>query len=205
MWWKGGGGGGGGGGNEGEEEGLSGGIILAGHSVGATLCLHATPRHGSLPQPGSAAQVRAVVGLAGVYDFTALRDAHLDARAAYEEINNGAFGSETDEGDGEWRGGWERGKVKGGEWRAEGVELVVLGHGRADELVEMGQAERLARELENGGGAQREGETELVVRVVECEGTHDEMVSVGKELGRCVAVAVEVLLERCHKGPREGR
>lgn len=177
--WK--GGGGGDAGKEGGEGG--GGIILAGHSVGATLCLHAAPRLlSSLQEPQPATRVRAVVGVAGVYDFTALRDAHLGARAVYEEINTGAFGAEKHDSGGEWRGGWERGKVKGGEWRAKGVEVVVLGHGRADELVDMGQAEMLVRELEDP-----------VVKTVECEGNHDQMVNVGEEVGRCVGVAVEVL------------
>lgn len=185
--WKNGGGGGGDADKDGGGGGLEGGggIILAGHSVGATLCLHAAPRLlSSLQELQSATRVRAVVGLAGVYDFTALRDAHLGARAMYDEINTGAFGAEKhDDSGGEWRGGWERGKIKGGEWRAEGVEVVVLGHGRADELVDMGQAEMLVRELEDP-----------VVRTVECKGNHNQMVNVGEEVGRCVGVAVEVLL-----------
>lgn len=179
------------GGDESEEDG-SGGIILAGHSAGATLCLHAAPRLAALQQPDAAVRVRAVVGMAGVYDFTTLRDAHLSARAVYDDINTGVFGPETRESGGEWAGGWERGKVNGREWRAEGVEVVVLGHGRADVLVDMGQAEGLVRELEEGG----RGPKEPVVRLVECEGNHDEMVNVGKEIGRCVGVAVSVLRGR---------
>lgn len=192
-----------GGGDQGKDEGF-GGMILAGHSAGATLCLHAAPRlASSLQQVGSAARIRAVVGVAGVYDFTALRDAHLHAREVYDEINTGALGAEKCESGGEWRGGWERGKVKGGEWRAEGMELVVLGHGRADELVDMGQAEGLVRELEEAE-AQRKGQKEPVVRIVECEGSHDEMVIFGKEVGRCVGVAVEVLLGKGERGLANG-
>lgn len=179
------------------------GIILAGHSVGATLCLHAAPRLPSLPAQ-SAGRVRAVVGVAGVYDFSALRDAHLRAKAIYDEINTASFGPEKLEHGGEWRGGWGRGKVDGREWRAEGVEVVVLGHGRADELVDMGQAERLVRELEEGGGTQHGGEKTPVVRVVECKGSHGEMVNVGEEVGRCVGVAVEVMLERSAGGLAKG-
>lgn len=193
------------GGDEGKEEG-EGGIILAGHSSGATLCMHAAPRLGSLQQPRSATRVRAVVGLAGVYDFIALRDAHLGAKAIYDEINTGVFGPEKRDSEGEWAGGWERGKIHGGEWRAEGVEVVVLGHGRADKMVDMGQAEGFVKELEDGGGAARRGGgKEPVVRVVECEGAHDEIVDAGKEVGRCVGVALEVLLGGEQKGTFEGR
>lgn len=179
--------------NGGEKSKGEEGIILAGHSVGATLCLHAAPQLLSLPAQ-SAGRVRAVVGVAGVYDFSALRDAHLHIKAVYEEINTGSFGPEKHENGGEWRGGWGRGKVDGREWRAEGVEVVVLGHGRGDELVDMGQAERLVRDLE-GGGTQHGGEKSPVVRMVECKGNHAEMLNVGEEVGRCVWVAVEVMLD----------
>ena len=83
LWSKSGDGGGDRGGDQGKEQWSLGGIVLAGHSGGATLCLHATPRLGPPQPPGSAGPVRAVVGLAGVYDFTALRDAHPYSLSAY--------------------------------------------------------------------------------------------------------------------------
>lgn len=203
------------GGSSSSDEGVGMDMILAGHSAGATLSLHAGPRLQQLAQQQQQQQqprVRAVVGVAGVYDFTALRDAHGAARAVYDSINTGLLGSENsndDDDDDGWRGGWERGKVVGREWRADGVEVVVLGHGRADQLVDMAQAEGLARGFEDGGlGAttqqqqqQQRGEgNRPVVKLVECEGGHDEMVNGGQEIGRCVGVAVEALLGRSSSG-----
>ncbi|KAI4107987.1 MAG: hypothetical protein L6R37_001269 [Teloschistes peruensis] len=107
--------------------------ILVGHSVGATigfaLAMEITDRvHDEGAGDaivGIGRRIRAVVGVEGIYDFTALRDAHVEYRDGYEEFTSEAFGAEED-------GGWERGNmveaVRKRERMLEGVEVVVLGH-----------------------------------------------------------------------------
>ena len=122
--------------------------------------------------------LRGVVGLAGIYDFAALRDAHWAGRRGYEAWIAAAFGG----------GGWGPGSVLawvregGGEVRA-GVEGgVVLAHSRGDEAVEWAQSEGLVGWL--GGRAE----------VVEVAGGHDGVVDGGVEVARAVGVVVRALV-----------
>lgn len=168
----------------GGREGFRGGeLLLVGHSVGATLAVEVA---GLLAVAGgSGVRVCGVGCLAGVFDFVALRDAHAGAREMYEGFIEGAFGPEGE-------GGWEGARVRGERVREglRGEGVLVLGRSRADELVEWGQVDGLLEELEQGG----EGGDGLVVRLVECEGTHKEIVHKGVEVARCVAVALDVLM-----------
>lgn len=183
------------------------GVILVGHSVGATIAFGVTSGlglglgHHNHKEEANGFQalrnkVKAVVGVAGIYDFTALRDAHgADHRDVYEEFTTGAFGEE--EG-----GGWERGNmvrmVREGAQMMEGVEVVVLGQSPADGLVEWGQVEGMKRAFrERGGWREGEGEGEAKeVMVVELEGGHDEVWERGEGLARCITVAVERCVRR---------
>ncbi|KAI4245478.1 MAG: hypothetical protein L6R40_002539 [Gallowayella cf. fulva] len=114
------------------------GIILVGHSVGATIAFAvALGLHEGREEKfkGPRERIKSVVGVEGVYDFTALRDAHAGFRDVYEEFTKGVFGDER-------HGGWEEGNIvrmvrEGGEM--DRVEVVVLGQSREDELVEWGQ------------------------------------------------------------------
>ncbi|KAG8525597.1 uncharacterized protein KY384_009241 [Bacidia gigantensis] len=124
----------------------------------------------------------AVVGLAGIYDFSACRDAHVEWRDVYEEFITAAFGAEE-------LGGWERGDLV----LRDGVRVVVMGYSEEDELVEVAQAEAMERALE-GREKEREGKGAVVKRV-EVKGGHDEMVEQGVEIARCVGVALEVVLD----------
>ncbi|KAL9035183.1 MAG: hypothetical protein Q9180_004996 [Flavoplaca navasiana] len=110
-------------------------IILVGHSVGATIAFAVALELGYRDDAerddveGSKHKIKAVVGIEGIYDFTALRDAHLDYRSVYEDFTNGAFGAEAD-------GNWEKGNVV--RMIADGMEMgrtavVVLGQSREDE------------------------------------------------------------------------
>ncbi|KAL8959506.1 MAG: hypothetical protein Q9183_005620, partial [Haloplaca sp. 2 TL-2023] len=81
----------------------SSGIILVGHSVGATIAFALAMNLDGGNGEGLSS-VKAVVGVEGVYDFTAMRDAHVEHRSVYEEICEGAFGLERD-------GGWEEGNI----------------------------------------------------------------------------------------------
>lgn len=70
--------------------------------------------------------------------------------------------------------------ISNGEVLRGGVEVVVLGHSKADELVEEGQSERMAGAVGMGGGYTHGS---LVVRRVEVEGGHDEVVERGWRSG----------------------
>ena len=171
-------------------------IILVGHSVGATiafaLALEWVHRDDADRDDveGLMHNITAVVGIEGIYDFTALRDAHLDYRSIYEDFTNGAFGAEAD-------GNWERGNVV--RMIADGMEMgktavVVLGQSREDELVGWGQVAMMGQALrekdwrkgaEDGEGVAKE------VLIEELKGGHDEIWEKGEQLAKCIALAVE--------------
>ena len=121
-----------------------------------------------------------MVSIEGIYDFVALRDAHLSMRGMYEEFTTGAFGKEED-------GGWKRGDVLScGRKVEEEVGCVIVGHSREDELVEWQQAVDMMEILTRVGNG-----TEVLVEV---EGKHQEVVTGGKGVGVCVARCVEELV-----------
>ncbi len=179
-------------------------VILVGHSVGATIAFAVAL---GLYSPNTQNQdsedafqlllrrkIKAVVGVEGIYDFTALRDAHLEYRGIYEDFTSGAFGDEN-------AGNWERGNllrvVREGGTMGE-VEVVVLGQSRSDELVEWGQVEMMKEALREKGW--RDGDEVVVngkeVAVVELRGGHDEIWEKGEELARCIKAAVESCVRR---------
>ncbi|KAL8976079.1 MAG: hypothetical protein Q9177_006921, partial [Variospora cf. flavescens] len=183
-----------------EDEEKGEGIILVGHSVGATIAFAIALGLDGVGGNRHEA-VDAVVGVEGVYDFVALRDAHLESRRVYEEIATGAFGNEES-------GGWERGNVVKavGEGKGfRGTKVVVLGHSKGDELVEWGQMKMMDEALrENGwwggdGGGGRVGKGKEVT-MMELEGGHDEIWEKGEELARCIALAVQKCVTRDSDG-----
>lgn len=185
------GGGGGGGGGEGEKVGFFGwgrDVLLVGHSVGATLAVEVAGMlrgDGEWDGEEGRGRVSGVVGLAGIYDFGALRDAHLGMAEVYEGFIAGALGREEE-------GKWERARVGRDKVRRglTGGGVLVLGRSRGDELVEWGQVDGLLGEL----GEEESGGEGVLVRVVECEGAHDEIVRRGEEIARCVAIALDMLM-----------
>ncbi|KAF8249413.1 alpha/beta-hydrolase [Wilcoxina mikolae CBS 423.85] len=123
--------------------------ILIGHSAGATLAFQALGEiqkiGGELPQP------KAIYGLEGIYDLTAMVDEYPD----YQGFVEGAFGPKD-----KWPEPLGLQNYKG---------LVVLAHSDQDELLSWRQTEEMKQRCENtlgvGGG----------VRVVKVAGTHDKV------------------------------
>ena len=215
----------------GEKE--EGGIILCGHSVGGTLAVHATAA--LLIKAAAAAgsgegnnnvnnipPVRAVVSLAGIFNFRKCRDAHARFGGVYDEFMTTAFGGSAEmgrwavadlypkksnddddddddgkrsilQGEGSGAGAGVRDTVLEALKRKGRGLVVVLGYSKEDELVEVEQGEGVASVLRQGGGQTGE-EGGLRVRHVECKGRHHEIVCQGVEIGRCVGVAVDMLL-----------
>lgn len=184
-----------------KEEGLGAGEwfrewIVCGHSVGGTMAMMVGMdgteggdgkewEGGVWGREGGMDGLKAVVTLEGIYDFTACRDAHPHLRELYTAFTTGAFGPEEERG-------WERGDVLRCKRRVrDGVEAVVVGHSRDDEYVEWEQGQRLIGVLER----ERAGRGE-VVRLVEVEGTHSQVVRDGAAVGRCVGVAIALLVEK---------
>lgn len=240
---------------EGEEEWDvfgRGWLVLVGHSVGATMGLKMVMRGEEREGGGIGSareRVKAIVSLAGIADFVALRDAHLEFRDGYDGFCRAAFGEEAE-------GGWELGRVfprrgieldgREGEDLCKGVmktdegveeagvEVAVLGQGKADELVEWDQVEILREEfrrrgweekkdenddddeeeeeeigkvkkVKRSGGSQSERSLRGGVQsqtkkrrmaVVELEGGHDDVWEQGREIARCVGLAIEMLAGR---------
>lgn len=165
--------------------------VVCGHSVGGTMgvMLGLGPRSEGeggkwgREEEGAMEGLKGVVCIEGIYDFVALRDAHLGMRDVYEGFIDGAFGAEG-------KGGWGRGNVLGcGRGVREGVEVVFVVHSRGDELVEWEQAEGMAGVLRREG---REG----VGVLVEVEGKHQEIVTEGKVIGTVMKEAVEMLVAK---------
>ncbi|KAL8712290.1 MAG: hypothetical protein Q9220_003441 [cf. Caloplaca sp. 1 TL-2023] len=198
------------------DAGVIEGVVLVGHSVGATIAfalmlgldLHSSYNEDRADGDGDEREevtkigkkVKAVVGIEGIYDFTALRDAHMEHRRIYEDFTSAAFGAEED-------GGWERGNiarlVKEGRELGKGVEVVVLGQSKGDELVEWRQVEIMEEALRGRGwrkrrsGGEEEGKNKgKEVQVVELKGGHDEIWTKGEELARCILVVVEACASR---------
>ncbi|KAL8854550.1 MAG: hypothetical protein Q9221_000585 [Calogaya cf. arnoldii] len=155
-------------------------IILVGHSVGATVAFGVALGLGYRDDDDDRndfqhlrQKIRAVVGVEGIYDFAALRDAHLEYRGIYEEFTNGAFGDEES-------GSWEKGDVvrmvrEGGD--VDAVKVVVLGQSRGDELAEWGQVEMMEQALQEKGWRGEEDVEGMAkeIMVVELKGRHDEI------------------------------
>ncbi len=119
----------------------------------------------------------AALSLCGIYDFAALRDAHLSHRQIYDDFTTTAFGPEED-------GGWERGNTKTG--FSNEVEVVVLAHSKTDTLVDWEQTE-VMRESLRAMGPQAKG------AVMEVKGDHKEIYEKGEEVARAVMETLEYL------------
>lgn len=214
-----------------EEEEVEGGIILCGHSVGGTLAVHAAAAllaKASEEGNNNIPPVRAVVSLAGIFNFKKCRDAHEPFGHLFDDFLTAAFGgpdefgrwvvadlysepSDDDagktstlegEGGGGEGGGGGNTVVEVLKTEGRGV-VIVLGYSKEDELVEGEQGEGVATVLLQGRG-QKEEEGGLRVRLVECDGGHDEIVDRGVEIGRCVGVAVDMLLGEVGQGVELG-
>ncbi|KAL8839493.1 MAG: hypothetical protein Q9170_001716 [Blastenia crenularia] len=165
-------------------------VILVGHSVGATIAFALALGLDGVVTTQRTSRFKAVVGIEGIYDFTALRDAHLEYRGVYEEFTTAALGNERN-------GNWEKGNVarmvrEGGE--VEGMDVVVLGHSKEDELVEWGQMEVMGKALRENGWHEPDniGEGGRKVALVELKGEHDEIWQKGEKLTRCIQLAVGI-------------
>ncbi|KAH6648859.1 Alpha/Beta hydrolase protein [Truncatella angustata] len=153
--------------------GFGGDYVLVGHSAGATLALQLLmgSAAGAAPPPSSGVELpRAVVGLEGIYDLQGLVDR---LGPAYAELFIGAFGDAS-----HWaavspvrfaksfRSGWE------------GGELVVLGWGPDDELIDGPEIEGMARRLD-------EDKVRTVV-FKDLKGTHDGMWQDGRPFAEVI-------------------
>lgn len=120
------------------------GWIVCGHSVGGTMAVMVGMdgeregegkewERGIWGREGGMDGLKAVVSLEGIYNFTACRDAHPRLRDMYNAFITEAFGPEEERG-------WERGNVLRCKRRfRDGVEAVIVGHSRDDEMVEWEQ------------------------------------------------------------------
>lgn len=179
--------------------------IVSGHSVGGTMAMMlgmdsmsnreedkswpggiwgAEGGDGSVQGRVGLEGLRAVVSIEGIYDFTACRDTHMHLRDMYEDFTTGAFGSK-------WAN-WERGDIlRCGRRVRDSVKVVVVGHSKEDELVEWEQAEKIMEVLNRRRSPWPRGP-----EFVELEGGHQEVVKGGVGVGRCVAAAVKMLIEK---------
>lgn len=142
------------------------------------------------------------MGVEGIYDFVALRDAHLAYREVYEGFIAGALGPEEKGGGRGWSKADIAGAVRGRKREEEEEEEeeerrrwgVVLGWSKGDELVEVGQMEGMQGAL-RGAGWNDKGEGKRNVRIVELKGGHDEIWEKGEEMARAIEGGLELCLE----------
>jgi len=121
----------------------------------------------------------AALSLCGIYDFAALRDAHLSHRQVYDDFTTAAFGPEED-------GGWQRGNTKTG--FSKEVEIVLLAHSKTDTLVDWEQTE-VMRDSLRVMGPRAKGV------VMEVKGDHKEIYEKGREVARAVRDTLGYLRE----------
>ncbi|KAF2998384.1 hypothetical protein E8E14_000981 [Neopestalotiopsis sp. 37M] len=155
--------------------GFGSNYVLVGHSAGATLALQllmgATALRGAAP-PTDAALPRAIVGLEGIYDLQGLVDR---LGPVYGELFEGAFGEPENWADVSplrFRGGFSEG------WKAG--ELVVLGWGPQDELIDEPEIDGMAKRLEK-----EEDKVRMIV-LKDLQGTHDGMWEDGRPFAKVV-------------------
>lgn len=186
--------------------------LLVGHSCGAMMVLQTVMNIPevvafklSLPVPW--AVPRAILGVNGIYDLSALveRHAHIPA---YRAAVTSAFG----EDEAIWdavspaTADWINAPLA---WGRRGRRLLVIAHNRVDDLVEWGQAEVMEKTIVNSWGADLEkvpdnptgqefiGETNVRAKnyaLIELRNTHDEVWENGLELASAIAFTVQGLL-----------
>ena len=160
--------------------------VVAGHSVGATMAVKTAESvrfsmGKTMPPPPLA-----VVALAGIYNFPACRDAHPADAALYNEIFDGVLGPEDS-------GAWRKASIL--KFRAQpSTQLVVLGAGMQDALVEKGQLEWAKKMFVDFNfspvGLSRKKQLGYVV--MEFEGGHDDLMKEGA-LAVCLKMAEGIL------------
>ena len=145
----------------------------------AMLISQSDPTYNKVPLP------LAIIPLCGIYDFTTLRDAHMEDKDLYNAFTTAAFGPEDDRG-------WERGDCTKGVIDEE-VKVIVMGHGQDDKLVDWGQVEQMAGVMEKVNENNVEGEGGRKAEVVTVEGHHNDPWEKGVGVAKCAEVAVQLL------------
>lgn len=120
----------------------------------------------------------AALSLCGIYDFTALRDAHRSSQKIYDEFTNGAFGPEEQDG-------WAHGLTTRDAIRKD-VKLLLLAHSKTDSLVDWQQTHKMSDILER-----LDSDQQGVVR--EMYGDHKEIYEKGIEIARIVQESMRIL------------
>lgn len=164
--------------------------ILVGHSCGATMAFQCV-------MPGvakglvAAGQPTAILGVAGIYDLSLLRDKHSHI-SAYQDFIEGAFGNDE-------TGVWDvvsPARVKGEDGVETGWEsgrLAVLARSVDDELVDSSQVEAVGETLAGWEKAGSRGKNERKVIVLPLHGAHDDAWKKGEELARAITVTLREL------------
>ncbi|KAG9244924.1 Alpha/Beta hydrolase protein [Calycina marina] len=127
--------------------------VLIGHSAGATMAMELQTC--SLPNP------LAVLGIAGIYDFDGLLEAHH--HPTYKEFMENAFPD---------RSTWKKAAPCTNlslDNLYERAKLVIISYSDDDELIEVGQAKSMLERIKAGPAPQGR------VHVVKATGHHDEM------------------------------
>lgn len=194
--------------------GFGGRYVLVGHSCGATMAFQAVMRSlvargcekGERGERGGEGEGEggnvdnnddddydspvAILGIAGIYNIRLLRDTHRSI-SAYQEINEGAFGSEESlwdrvspacvEGEDGVECGWTNGR------------LAVLARSEDDELVDASQQDAMRPVLARWKGNDNPGEPERRIINLPLKGAHDDSWKKGQELARAIAVTMNEL------------
>lgn len=146
--------------------------ILSGHSCGASLAFQAIlqpPRHYGLENISDAPRPSALLGLNGLYDFSALVNglggSHEHLRDDYEMLLSNAFGADQRTWPAASPARFDPAEIAERVRAGKAPGLVVLDQSTQDQLVPMNQRQRLRAYLSKVGG----------LRVVEghrCTGSH---------------------------------
>ncbi|KAI1776232.1 alpha/beta-hydrolase [Hypoxylon cercidicola] len=156
--------------------------VLVGHSAGATLSyqLAMAERRRGGRDPGGMASPAALCGLEGIYDFGGL---NARVGGAYAGFLTAAFGDPAR---------WDEAAPMrcAGTYAAADDELWVLAHSPDDELVDMPEAEGMARRLLRDSDRE-----EQILLITDLEGKHDDVWRGGEGVARVVARTLRYIRE----------
>lgn len=169
--------------------------ILSGHSCGATLAFQAAMRPLDPRLESKIAKPMALAGAAGIYDIRAMRDHRNGDHALYQiyqaliEVPFGIDDALWDQASPAKFCG--PGLATEGNWK-EG-QLIVLGHSKNDQLVEMEQLHAMKEALAGWEYEEDKAGSRKVIALQDFEESHERMWSEGPELAKVIATAADEL------------
>jgi len=166
--------------------------LLVGHSVGATMALLSTiaAKEGLTTSPSSVSPLPriepplAVLGVSGIYDFPALHESVSSyvelTRNAIPDVRDDKLASPARHKKAEYIDVWAQGRRR----------ALVMAHSKDDGWVDWRQVEEMRDVFAQ---VEDSASTEIDLRIVELNGSHNDIWEKGTELARAIRESVAIL------------